>query len=173
MVDSEDKRPPPTRPLRYSVKRRDEELVLHLDGSMDENADLFDLIPMISGVVRIDLGGVRRINSAGVRDWVNFIRQVQDRADEVTLSRCSPAIVMQMNMISNFRGEAQVQSIFAPLVCPECDREDDVLVSLTPEQLEVLPDGVPERPCPDCGAVMELDDIPERYFAFLNLPSSS
>lgn len=172
MADSDSKTSPAGRSLRYSVERRRGRLQIHLEGDMDENANLFELLDAVSGVVWIDLGGVRRINSAGVRDWVNFIREVHDRADEVTLSRCSPAIVMQMNMISNFRGKARVASIFAPLVCPECDREDDVLVSLTPEQLEILPDGIPERTCPDCGAAMELDDIPERYFAFLNLSSS-
>jgi len=173
MSGFEDKMSRTDHSLRFSADREHGVLRISLEGDMDENANLFELLDLLSGVVRIDLGGVRRINSAGVRDWVNFIREADARADEVTLSRCSPAIVMQMNMISNFRGQAKVASIFAPLVCPECDREDEVLVSLTPEQIDVLPDGLPEWTCPSCGTAMELDDIPERYFAFLGLPSLS
>ena len=155
--------------LKWSVELSGDVLTVHLNGDIDENADLYDLHPQLRGKVVLDLGGVRRINSAGVREWVNFIHEAEPLTDGISLLKCSPAIVMQMNMISNFRGTANVSSFFAPLVCPACHIERDELIELTPELAAALPGELPEFKCPKCGALLELDDIPERYFAFLKL----
>ena len=155
-----------SRSLRWSVEQGDC-LVVTLEGDMDENSGLFDLMPVLAGKVVLDLCGVKRINSAGVREWVNFIRDADPRTDHLALANCSPAIVMQMNMIANFRGNAEVTSFYAPLVCPACDREQDELIEATPEIISGLPDNIPAFTCGECRTVLELDDIPERYFAFL------
>lgn len=154
------------RSLRWSVEQGDR-LVVSIEGDMDENAGLLELMPMLAGTVVLDLSGIRRINSAGVREWVNFIRDADPRTDHLSLANCSPAIVMQMNMIANFRGNADVTSFYAPLVCPACDREQDELIEATPEIVAGLPDHIPDFTCAECQTVLELDDIPERYFAFL------
>lgn len=154
------------RSLRWTLEQG-ERLVVTLDGDIDENAGLFDLTPVLAGSVVLDLGGIRRINSAGVREWVNFIRDSDPRTDHLALSNCSPAIVMQMNMIANFRGNAEITSFYAPLVCPACDREQDERIDVTPEIVRDLPDRIPDFTCTKCQTVLELDDIPERYFAFL------
>jgi len=154
------------RSLRWSVDPGDP-LVVILEGDIDENAGLFDLMPALAGKVVLDLAGINRINSAGVREWVNFIRDADPRTDHLLLINCSPAIVMQMNMIANFRGNAEVASFFAPLVCPACDREQDEMIEATPEMVRGLPDHFPDFTCAKCQTVLELDDIPERYFAFL------
>jgi anti-anti-sigma regulatory factor len=149
------------------MKQHADRLFVTLEGDLDENADLLVLQPVLVGRVVLDLGGVRRINSAGVREWVNFIRDVEPRTEHLALANCSPAIVMQMNMIANFRGSAEVLSFYAPLVCPVCDREQDELIEVTPEIVAGLPDHIPDFNCAECATVLELDDIPERYFAFL------
>lgn len=138
-----------------------------LVGDIDENSGLFDLTPVLTGTVVLDLGGIRRINSAGVREWVNFIRDSDPRTDHLALSNCSPAIVMQMNMIANFRGNAEVTSFYAPLVCPACDHEQDELIQTTPEIVSGLPHRIGDFTCAECQSGLELDDIPERYFSFL------
>ena len=158
---------PPHRSLAWTVERQADPLTVALAGDLDENAGLYDLQPTLTGRVVLDLGGVRRINSAGVREWVNFIRDVEQTTTHLALARCSPAIVMQMNMIANFRGSAEVLSFYAPLVCPACEREEDGLVEATPEVLVGLPHRLPTFACPECRTPLELDDIPERYFAFL------
>jgi len=155
-----------SRSLRWTLEQGDP-LLVTLVGDIAEDAGLFDLIPALGGSVVLDLGGIRRINSAGVREWVNFIRDTHPRTDHLALSNCSPAIVMQMNMISNFRGNAEVTSFYAPLVCPACDREQDELIEATPDIVNNLPDRIPDFTCTQCQTVLELDDIPERYFAFL------
>ncbi len=154
------------RSLRWTVEQG-EQLTVILEGDIDENAGLFDLMPVLNGQVVLDLAGIHRINSAGVREWVNFIRDIEPRIEQLSLAKCSPAIVMQMNMIANFRGSARVTSFFAPLVCPACDREQDEFIEATPEIVADLPERIPDFACAECNTVLELDDIPERYFAFL------
>ena len=41
---------------------------------VDENADFTELRRSLKGAVVFKLGEVRRINSCGVREWVNFVR---------------------------------------------------------------------------------------------------
>ena len=160
------------RALLWSVDRRAQTVCLTLQGDIDENASLGELLPTLEGELRIDLAGIRRINSAGIREWVNFVREAKTLTHRITLSRCSTAMVMQMNMIANFRGEAEVESIYAPYACPRCDREEDILIPIRPELPSRLPARLPSAICPACGEALELDDIPERYFAFLKRTSA-
>src|SRR5262245_55168049 len=103
--------------LEVRISELDGELLVELSGELDESAQLArQLLPRLRGRVRFDLGDLRRINSVGVRDWVELQEALGDRA-EVELDRCSSAIVAQMNMIYNFRGRARVRSFLAPYVC--------------------------------------------------------
>lgn len=163
---------PGGRSLLWSCDRQGDGVLIRLEGDIDENAGLMDMEAVLSGEVRLDLGGVRRINSAGVREWVQFIRRACELTTRTTLCKCSPAIVMQMNMIANFRGAAEVESIYAPFVCPRCDLERDVFVPVTAALVAGHSGDVPELTCEECGALLELDDISERYFAFLRRSST-
>ena len=55
-----------------------------------------------------DLGEVERINSCGVRDWVNWLSQIEANNVKVVLVECSPAIVAQINLVNNFTGSGAV-----------------------------------------------------------------
>jgi ABC-type transporter Mla MlaB component len=137
-----------------------------LTGEIDENADLARLATQIRGPLTLDLKEVRRINSAGVREWVNFMRQIE-HVKGVKLARCSMAMVNQLNMIYNFKGAAAVESFFAPYSCDPCDKEVDVLLTVDvhfPDPSQLQP---PKASCPRCGGALEFDDIPERYFSFI------
>src|SRR6185503_2403667 len=68
--------------------------------------------------VSIDLGGVRRVNSLGVRRWIEFVRALQGKT--VSLTRCSPAVVELLNSIHEFKGHATIQSILLPYSCEQC-----------------------------------------------------
>ncbi len=156
----------PSKALVWTVEERSQVLYVKLVGDIDENADLKSLEEELEGVVSIDLGDVRRINSAGVREWVNFIRK-PPRVESAFLVHCSPTIVNQLNMIYNFKGMAAVKTFFAPYVCTKCDEEVDVLLNVDThfEQKDIKQ--IPEFTCSDCGELLIFDDIPERYFAFI------
>lgn len=106
---------------------------------------------------------MRRINSCGVREWVNFVRDLPHVTD-LSFSHCSPAIVTQLNMIYNFRGNARIRSFYAPYVCEKCGQEEEKLVDVSAQGGGQV---IPSFACSQCGATMEFDDLPERYLSFL------
>lgn len=134
-------------------------------GEIDEHADFTPLRGQLRGVVDFDLGAIRRINSCGVREWVNFVRDLP-HVTELSFSHCSPAIVTQLNMIYNFRGRAKIRSFYAPYVCDACGREEEQLIDVPSQGPSARP-SLPTFACPDCQAAMEFDDLPERYLSFL------
>jgi len=136
---------------------------LVISGDLSEESELSGAAERAGGELEVDLGGVRRINSAGVREWVRFARAA-GRTARLTLHRCPVAFVSQMNMISNFTGGARVHSVQVPRICPGCGsaREDLVLVSALRAGLRDGP------PCGRCGGAMELDVEEAEYFAFLS-----
>jgi hypothetical protein len=151
--------------LSWRVKERAGFTTVEFVGEIDEHANLAVLGGRLRGSVVFHLGEVRRINSCGVREWVNFVSGLPT-VSELVLTNCSPAIVAQLNMIFNFRGRAKVRSFFAPYVCERCNTESEKLLEVSTH----FPEGigkVPELKCDQCGAAMELDDIPERYLQFL------
>jgi hypothetical protein len=105
--------------------------------------------------VRLLLEGVRRINSAGVREWVRFLAGLVAAADSVELLRCSPALVQQMAMIPSARAGARITSFLAPFSCTACGAER--LVALAPG------DDVNQAQLCTCGGSLELDDTAEPY----------
>ena len=155
-------------PLSWRIRERPGMTTVEFVGEIDENADFIDLRRRLRGAVAFQLGEVRRINSCGVREWVNFVRDLP-HVTELSFSHCSPAIVTQLNMIYNFRGRAKIRSFYAPYVCDACGREEEQLIDV-PTQLSGSGPVAPTLPsfaCPACHAPMEFDDLPERYLSFL------
>jgi anti-anti-sigma regulatory factor len=145
---------------------------LRLRGVIDEDNHLMSLVPKLTGdVLVIDLAEVDRINSCGVRDWVNWLQVVEDKQVKVVLIRCSTSIVAQINMVTNFAGNAIVHSFFAPYYSPSIDREYLKLIE-TESLLGQRPVRAPSFRCSETGEPLEFDDIEESYFAFINAHDS-
>jgi hypothetical protein len=151
--------------LRWKLRRGSGRLVVELFGDFDETADLGELASALRGPVAIDLGGIRRINSAGVREWIEFVRNLPE-VTELKLVGCSKVSVAQLNLIENFRGPAHVESFWAPYICT-CGNEREILLEAraTRAARTRLP-SAPPVVCA-CGRTMELDELPDRYFLFL------
>jgi hypothetical protein len=149
--------------LTWRISEAGAATVVELSGQLDEQADLALLKPLLAGAVELHLGGITRINSTGVRTWVNFIHDLPS-VRELAFTHCSPAIVTQLNTIYNFRGRARVRSLLAPYQCESCGAEERKLIEL---QAGAAPPSLPPSPCARCGGTMEFDDLPERYLSFL------
>ena len=153
--------------LSWRIDESQGNTVVEFFGEIDENADFADLRQQLKGTVIFNLAEIRRINSCGVREWVNFVRELSD-VQSLTFTHCSPAIVTQLNMIYNFRGNAKIRSFYAPYVCEGCNNEEDKLLDVESQ----FPNGdiatVPGFHCSVCNELMEFDDIPERYLSFLS-----
>jgi len=149
----------------FSVERHEKAGVrhLHLSGVIDEFADL-SFLPHLEGEVVVHLDEVRRINSFGVRLWIDGVRAIP--ADSVVVYVDVPVpLVEQMNMIHDFFGRGRVESFLAPMACNSCGRTETVLFRV--QECNSREGTALESQCGGCDAQMELDDIEEQYLAFL------
>jgi hypothetical protein len=130
------------------------------EGTIDEYAQLPSAAE-VGANATIDTSGVRRINSLGVRKWIQFIASLNDVP--VTLVRCSPPIVEQLNCIRGFRGHATVKSVMLSYACDNCSRVNYVELEIGKNAIDSVP---PTARCEQCGGDCEFDDLPERYLGF-------
>jgi anti-anti-sigma regulatory factor len=153
--------------FQSSIQHRSDVSYVKLGGVIDEDNELADLVDKIPvGTAVIDLGEVERINSCGVRDWVNWLSKLENNGTRSVLIECSPAIVAQINLVNNFTGNGVVKSFYVPYFCPECDEEKVLLVEAT--DMGPPPHEPPTCRCDECDLVMDFDDMPDSYFAFLS-----
>ena len=153
--------------FQASVQQRGDMSYVKLGGVIDEDNELGELVEKIpNGTAVIDLGEIERINSCGVRDWVNWLSKLENSGTRSVLVECSPAIVAQINLVNNFTGSGVVKSFYVPYFCPECDEEKVLLVETS--DMGPAPHEPPTCRCDECDLVMDFDDMPDSYFAFLS-----
>lgn len=153
--------------LEVELATGDQLTELILRGRIDDRSHLEQLSGEVGDRVRIDLERVGFISSAGVREWLQLMRELERRGVDVELARISEPMVRQMNMIVEAVGPGRVTSMFAPYRCEGCgyegsmclemDRHGDALRQLEPPALS----------CPECESAMEMLEIPERYLLLL------
>ena len=135
-----------------------------LSGVIDEHANL-DFLRSVQGRILINLRDVRRINSVGVRQWMDAMRAIPSTAT-VELVEARPPIVDQINMVAGFLGKAHLLSFYAPMVCPSCDHQEEIQLDVA--ACRAAGGALPSNPCPRCGkSVLELDDVEEEFTSFL------
>ena len=148
---------------------RDGVSTLKLVGVVDEDNELVGLENKLTGgPLVLDLSEIDRINSCGVRDWVNWLGRIEKNGARPVFISCSPAIVAQINLVHNFTAGGIVKSFYAPYYCPRCEKEK--LLRLETRDLITLAPitSAPTCRCDECDGPMEFDDMEESYFAFLN-----
>lgn len=132
-----------------------------LVGVIDETADL-SFFERLTATTRVNLRGVRRINSYGVRAWIEGVRRVPPGVS-VELHECSPAVVDQLNMVAGFVGRAKVISFYAPMACERCGHEKEQLFDVAEYRKRGQ---LPAVSCPRCAAAMQVDDLEDHYLLF-------
>lgn len=142
-------------------------LWVRLAGNITEDSQIEELAKDLKPFVVLDLLDVKRINSYGIRQWVNVMKKIHGEVKQLVFHRCPPAFVEQFNMISNFGGGGLVYSFFLPFYCEACDCEELELYSLPGGK---TPDDTPELPapaCEKCAKPLQFNDIEDEYFYFL------
>jgi hypothetical protein len=147
-----------------------------IGGVLDEDNELAALVDGVNGsLVVVDLSDVERINSCGVRDWVNWLQLLRgERGARPVFIRCAPAIVTQINLVKNFTNGGVVRSFYAPYFCPRCQTEKLLLVDTV--QWLAQSNGAPKAPlcrCDSCDGLMEFDDLEASYFGFVATQGAS
>jgi anti-anti-sigma regulatory factor len=151
--------------MKITSKEENGNLIVEIEGSIDEDA-VFDSVDLsVAGKIMIDLGKVNSINSCGIREWVKWLREKKE-GNEISLRKCPKVIVDQINMVSGFLPDgANVESFYVPFYNEETDNEKFVLFTKGKEYSDSEVN-VPEVKDDD-GTDMELDVIEAKYFKFL------
>jgi hypothetical protein len=150
--------------FQIEVRDAGDKTVLIVNGIIDENADLSPLLSLPAKPAELNLKGVRRINSFGVRAWIDMVRRVPITTP-LTFVQCPPPVIDQCNMVAGFLGHGVLKSFFAPMTCEECDEQVDQLFET--ERCRANGGKLPPTPCPRCGRNMEVDDLEEQYLLFV------
>jgi len=144
--------------------------MLHLKGVITEDSKLEGMLPKdaVPACV-VDLGQVTRINSYGIRQWVNTLKLLKEKAPELVFTKCPTVLVEQFNMISNFGAGGYVYSFFLPFYSETEDKEEQILVSLEKPRGSEDADAIIEEAKsrlsqPDA---FVFNDIEDEYFSFL------
>ncbi|WP_437483649.1 FIST N-terminal domain-containing protein [Sorangium sp. So ce1014] len=153
--------------LVFDRRRIGEVLVVRLAGRMTEAFKGAALARELDGKVLLDLAGVERITSFGVREWLQMIQAAQPRLRALYLARCSEPVVNQLSMIRRFAGNGQVVSFYAPYCCESCGTQFERLVDCAHDAASLAEGKPPEAVCPRCRGAGAFDDDAETYFGFV------
>lgn len=158
-----------TRSLEIEHVREGGEHRVLIRGQLDEKAHLVPIADEVGQRVTIDLEHVSFVNSLGLRAWIRLLLALSDRDTEVTFTRCSEAMVHQMNMVVAAKAGAQVDSFFVPYDCPTCGHGASMCLEVADHREALRAMQLPSQACPECDAAMECAELPERYLLFLEL----
>ncbi len=159
--------------MKYLIEDTEDGKKLVLSDALDENANFSELEKLKIKNLTVDLDGVRKINSMGLKKWIALTRSQQ--GTHFVLRRCPAPIVNQMNILEGFLPQgAIVDSFYIPYKCESCGVEQLQLAQRNFDFQEATNDQPvrialpPTRPCESCGETMEWDIVEKAYFKFLS-----
>ena len=141
-------------------------LALTLSGKLNEGFQGKVLAQDLAGRVVVDLAGVERVTSFGVREWLQMLTEAAPRVSELHFFRCAEPIVNQMSMIRGFSGEGRIVSFYAPYRCDACGAAFTRLFDVEADAEAIRAATPPAERCPRCGQDGSFDDDPASYLAF-------
>jgi anti-anti-sigma regulatory factor len=140
---------------------------LKLKGRITEDSHLEGLSAELRQVMILDLAQIERINSYGIRQWINALKDIRQKIGNLIFTNVPPVMVEQFNMISNFGAGGTVYSFHLPYFCESCDIDEQKVFELqdgkTPQERPTLK----SEKCAKCGSELVLNDIEEEYLSFL------
>ncbi len=122
---------------------------------------------VVADTLVLDLGGVKKISSFGIREWVDFVSTASKQVKQMLLIECAPKVVDQLNMVANFAGGGRVFSFYVPFRCDYCDTEQRVLLEVAKDYEAIKAMKLADRPCPSCKESMYFDDDGATYFSYV------
>lgn len=138
-------------------------------GSINEDSEVHlpPLLQTLGKNVIVNFKQVETVNSCGVRAWITFMRDLE-KGRQIIFEECTPEIVSQINMIPNFKGKADVQSLYGSYTCPNCGNHQLHLFTKGKNLPSSAQDGAEEVKCTKCQNKTELDELEEEFFAWID-----
>ena len=137
----------------------------HLQGVLNEFAD-FEVLKMAPEPLRLNLSGLSKMNSIGIRNFLRFLSDWGPR--ELFYEHATSEFIDQVNMIPSMKGaanQAKIVSFNVPWQCLSCDHEDEVFMKSDDVVPILEKDEELERTCPNCKNDMTL--LVDSFFDFL------
>lgn len=154
--------------LEATIRSGDGWTAVALSGVIDERAEMEGLVASApSDVLVVDTSAVIRINSVGVRTWVDWMRPLVRSGQRVVLIDASPAIMDQVNLVRNFAEGAVVHSFIAPYFCDRCDEEIEHRLDTWSLMSGTNGPAVPSFPCGKPACAKTFDDVEDDFLGFL------
>ncbi len=139
--------------------------IFYVHGPITEKAELSAFQNSTLDPVIIDLSDVSRMNSYGIKKWIEMLGQIEGR--KITYRNCPVFIVDQLNIVSMLREGVAVESFYAPFYCESCDSDETFLLITADVDEDDAVEGLNEKyQCTQCSNFCEFGDD-EEYFDFL------
>ncbi len=144
--------------------------VYFVRGVLDEYADLSNLLTK-PAPLRLNLQGLTRLNSIGVRNLLKFLANWGDKP--LIYEHCTSEFIDQLSMIPALLGikkQGQVASLYVPYECTRCDHEADIFGPMSEYEGALRTNTWPTKSCSKCGGSMQV--ISDTFFAFAQSKSA-
>ncbi len=154
-----------------SITPKDEEgrKVYYIAGPLDENCDLTLLLQDSHADLNLDVQGLTKINSIGIKNWVSML--LKSKQKQVFIHRCSIRFINQINLLPEFIGHAEIKSLYLPYYCESCDEEEDCLITIDQAKDENFVQNLDQQfKCKSCNEYLSFNDDDQIYFFFLTKP---
>ena len=138
---------------------------LNEEAKLEEVSHYLERISQQAHAVLFDLGGVRSLNSAGVRQWISFMEELPTDLSVNFLKVCE-SLVDQANLVPHILGKSvkAILSVMVPYVCTICKTRSSCEIQISSLDFH----RVCESRCPHCGGLAKLDGLVEEYMGFLS-----
>ncbi len=147
------------------IDKASPEFKVMVSGVIDEDVDFNQYSLAGAKSVQMVLGGVKSINSCGIREWIRWIGSAGTAP--VVYSECPKIIVDQINMVQGFLpNTGRVMSFYVPFYSDDSGEDKSVLFSFGKEYSDSGLAAVPEVK-DSAGKAMEMDVVEAKYFKFL------
>jgi hypothetical protein len=139
-----------------------------IEGEMSGNGAFQEVFSQPQSDLWLDMGGVTRVNSLGVHNWVKSVSKFRGSIHYVNVPMC---VLEQFSCIPEFRGRnADIGSFWAVYSCEHCHKDETMLLVVGKDIQPGLPvyDDAPSLNCPTCGCTMFFDHDPQATLSFFS-----
>lgn len=134
-------------------------------GVIDERFDAGSVTSSINTkLVVVNCARVTRISSFGVRQWLQLMEVIEQKAEKLFFVECSSKFVDQLNMFAGFAGRGQIISFYAPYACEGCGAARPILFRVDQDKDMIERGQPPSYTCRVCRGQEHFDDDPNTYF---------
>ena len=155
---------------RIQIERLPGLILVRVAGVIDEHFDkavIQQALAEAAEPVLVDIDGVPRITSFGVRELVAALRSV-GAAAPIFFCGCRPALMAQFNSFAQLAARGDIVTLYCPYVCADCDHAFEVLTDVRKAGDDLRSFRAPAVACPSFGrGPAGLEDLEASYFAVL------